>query len=128
MTPKPDAASPLAGLRIMIAEDEFLIAVDLQEMFQDAGAEVIGPYATFAVALDAAARKTISAAVLDVRLGRDTTEEVAVMLQKRGIPFLFCSGQALPDHIATRLPAAATLIKPVAYRTMLEAVCQLIRQ
>jgi DNA-binding response OmpR family regulator len=128
MTPKPDAAAPIAGLRIMIVEDEFLIAVYLQEMFRDAGADVVGPYATLAAALDAAARETISAAVLDVGLGGETTEEVALMLQKRAIPFLFCTGQALPDRIASRLPDATMLIKPVGNQTLLEAVCRLARR
>jgi CheY-like chemotaxis protein len=118
-------APPLAGLRVMIAEDEPLIALDLQEVLGEAGAEVVGPYGTVPAALGAAARETISVAVLDVRLGRDTVRDVAEMLDQRGVPMLFYSGQALPDDLRKRFAHAAVLVKPVRYQAMIETVCRL---
>lgn len=122
MEAKPDRDAPLTGLRVMVAEDEQLIALDLQEMFCDAGAEVVGPYATVPAALEGAARETISVAVLDIRLGRDTIGAVAEILESRGIPLLFCSGQSLPDELRKRIPHATVLVKPVRHQQLIETV------
>jgi CheY-like chemotaxis protein len=121
-------ADALAGLRVLIAEDEPLIALDLQEICSEFGAEVIGPCMTLKEALEAAARETISVAVLDVRLGQATTAEVAEMLDRRGIPVLFCSGQGLPDELRRRLPHAPALVKPVRYQRMIETIARLARR
>src|SRR5512132_362784 len=61
----------LSGARILVVEDEVFIALDLQATLTDAGAEVIGPSFTLEQAFTLASRENLSAAILDVRLGRD---------------------------------------------------------
>lgn len=100
----PDILAAAArGRRILVVEDEFLIAEDLRESLEDLGAEVVGPFATVAAALAALDRgERIDGATLDVRLGREKSYPVAEALQARGLPFVLLTGysdRALPDHL-----------------------------
>ena len=93
---------PLRGLRILVADDKFLIAVTIEETLRDAGAEILSA-ATLPAALKTANEEQLSAALLDVRLGRQTSEAVADALAARAVPFVFYSGQSLPDRMRLRL-------------------------
>ena len=89
-------AKKLAGLRTFVVEDDPLIALDVALSLQDAGAEVYGPYPTCAAALAAIETLSenieLSVAILDVELGRETSEPIARELVDRGIPFIFHTG------------------------------------
>jgi CheY-like chemotaxis protein len=128
--PATEASSryPLQGHRILVADDEIVIALDIEATLVDAGAEILGPSTTLAHALKLAERETLSAATLDIRLGRQTTEAVADVLAQRGIPFVFYSGQALPSSMRERWPQAVVIAKPVEPRVILAAVTKLIKQ
>ncbi|MBV9826552.1 MAG: response regulator [Alphaproteobacteria bacterium] len=115
---------PLRGKRILVADDEFLIAVLLEETLIGAGAEIVSA-ATLAVALRSAKAELLSAAVLDVRLIQETTEAVADILTARGVPFLFYSGQALPERIRERHPGAKVLMKPTRLHEIIQALVEL---
>jgi DNA-binding response OmpR family regulator len=86
----------LDGYRIMIAEDEYLIAEDLRQALEDEGASVLGPAASVdaAVALIAAG-SAIDAAVLDLNLGGEMSFPAADLLAEQGVPFLFTTGYEL---------------------------------
>jgi hypothetical protein len=117
----------LEGKRILIAEDEFLIAMDIEASISDAGAIVVGPAATFASALKIAQDELITAAILDVRLGRETTGPIAEVLSLRNIPFVFYTGQALPPSMRECWPECHVLVKPaslLAIITMLVEITQ----
>ena len=114
---------PLQGMRILVADDEFLIAVLIEEILRDAGAEIITA-ATLSAALKTANDEPLSAALLDVRLGRQTTEEVADVLAKRAVPFVFYSGQALPSRMREKHPNARLLNKPSGQEAFAEAMLQ----
>jgi CheY-like chemotaxis protein len=88
--PIPD----LSGLRILIVEDEYLIAMDLADRLGDLGAEVIGPAGSVAEALAvvAAEGNRIDGAVLDVNLRNERVYPVADALAAQGIRFVFASG------------------------------------
>src|SRR5215469_2224725 len=105
MTHKAEHDQPLRGMRILVADDEFLIATLIEETLTDAGAEIVTA-ATLPTALKAANDEQFSAALLDVRLGRQTTEAVADVLAAHSVPFIFYSGQALPDGIREKHPDA----------------------
>lgn len=99
-----------AGLRI----DHLLLSPSAANHLASAAVDrrVIGPHSTTATAVEAAEKESFSAAILDVRLGLDTTESVASLLAGRHIPFLFYTGQTLPPSMQTHLPDAAVLAKP----------------
>jgi DNA-binding response OmpR family regulator len=117
----------LSGARILVVEDEAFIALDLQATLTDAGAEVIGPTLTLAEAFALAGRANLSAAILDVRLGRDTVETVARQLAARGIPFLFYSGQVETDTIRAEWPQCKVISKPAPLRALIGAVAALLQ-
>ena len=99
-------------LRVLLLEDEVLIAMDLQAMLEDGGHTVIGPVETVADALARLDADRPDAAVLDLHLGDTSSVEVAQALAARRIPFLFATGAAgsaiLPEGFADR----PVLVKP----------------
>jgi len=82
------------GRRVLVVEDEALIAFDLEAMLTDAGIVVVGPVATLDAAISAAKTATVDAALLDVSLARQLVWPAAEILQRRNIPFLFLTGFA----------------------------------
>ncbi|HXG81622.1 MAG TPA: response regulator [Sphingomicrobium sp.] len=84
---------PFNGCKILIVEDEHLIAEDISAMLRDAGAEVIGPAASLPEAMRIAAdTATIDAAVLNIDLSGVTVFPLAKELQGRGVKIMFLTG------------------------------------
>ncbi|HYZ33920.1 MAG TPA: response regulator [Crenalkalicoccus sp.] len=83
----------LAGRRILVVEDEALVAMLVEDALLDAGASVLGPAATVAEALALLERgEAPSAAVLDLNLAGETSTPVADVLAARGVPFVVATG------------------------------------
>lgn len=83
---------PLAGRRVLVVEDEALVAMLVEDVLLEAGAEVAGPASTAAEALALLAAALPDAAVVDVNLGDHTSEVVTAALSSRGVPFLVTTG------------------------------------
>jgi CheY-like chemotaxis protein len=116
----------LEGLRILVVEDEFLIAMLLQDTLESAGCIVSGPIPRLAEALDAAEGGTYDAAVLDVNLAGERIDPVAHALARREIPFVFVSGygaSALPAEYAHR----PSLRKPFKMADLLGTVSNIAK-
>lgn len=126
MEQSTERGRPLRGMKILIADDEFLILVCIEEALRGAGADIVTA-STLPAALEGAADETLSAALLDVRLGRQTTETVADALLARDVPFVFYTGQALPDHIREKHPDAKVLVKPSKQDAFIEAMLQVMQ-
>jgi CheY-like chemotaxis protein len=82
----------LAGKRVLIVEDELLVALLIEDFLEDFGCTAVGPCGSVAKALDMIERETLDMAVLDVNLSGEMVYPVADMLEARHIPFLFLSG------------------------------------
>lgn len=82
----------LAGKRILVVEDEALIAVMVEDMLIELGSEVVGPAATIQAALALAEKEALDAAILDVNVRGERIDPVAEALFARGIPVLFATG------------------------------------
>lgn len=83
----------LRGLRVLVAEDEYLLADDLRAELEQAGAVVLGPVARLQHALDIIAEEPdIDVAVLDVNLSGDKIFPVADRLIQLGVPVIFTTG------------------------------------
>jgi CheY-like chemotaxis protein len=78
--------------RILVVEDEPIVALSLQDMLADMGFDVVGPAYRVAAALDLARSAAIDAAILDVNMGGEDSYTVAEALRARGIPYLFATG------------------------------------
>ena len=84
----------LAGKRILLVEDEAVIAFAVEDMLLDLGCEVVGPAFRLEDARRMAATEAIDAAILDVNLNDERSYAVAEELARRSIPFLFATGYA----------------------------------
>lgn len=97
-------ALPLQGRKILVVEDEYLIALQVATTLGDAGAEVVGPIGTLRGALGVvAADESLDGAVLDVNLRGELVYPVADALAARGVPFVFATGYdqtVIPERFA----------------------------
>jgi CheY-like chemotaxis protein len=80
--------------RILLVEDEAVIAFAVEDMLLDLGCEVVGPAFHLEDAIGLASTAPIDAAILDVNLNNQRSYAVADELKRRGIPFLFATGYA----------------------------------
>ena len=97
-----DPAGAFSGARILIAEDEYLLADDLAQALRAAGATPVGPVATVAQAVERI-HDRIDAAVLDMNLRGEPAFELAARLAAANIPCVIVSGyseRAMPSAIA----------------------------
>ena len=120
MTPEKS----LRGCHILVIEDEYLLAEEIQAGLSDLGAEVVGPASS--VAQGAAFIRNaerIDGAILDVNLAGEMVYPAADMLMERGIPFIFSTG-----YDAGIIPAAYSRIvrceKPLDVGTLTNALRQ----
>ncbi|WP_458094947.1 response regulator [Roseomonas sp. WA12] len=98
---EPSPAEVLAGRRLLVVEDDYMIAQELRQDLARAGALVVGPVPTVAEALALVAAEVLDGAVLDVNLAGERAFAVADALRARSVPFMFATGY---DHAA--IPAA----------------------
>jgi DNA-binding response OmpR family regulator len=107
----------MARPRILVVEDEFLLAASLAEDLHGLGYDVVGPFATLGAATVAVARESFAAAVLDVNLSGEMIYPLAEDLLRRSVPFLFLSGYGLAV-IPLQLRGRPWLAKPADPQTL----------
>jgi two-component SAPR family response regulator len=91
----------MKGLRVLVVEDQMLIAEILEDCLEGLACQVIGPTGTVDAALKLMQVNTIDAAILDVNLGQEMVYPVAEQLEAQNIPFIFTTGyggNSLPEH------------------------------
>lgn len=100
----------LSGKRILVVEDELLIATVTVHALEDHGASVSGPCETLAEALEAAQAGDIDAAVLDVNLRGERVDPVVALLTSRNIPIVVVTGYL--DASWSHAPRVVVMSKP----------------
>jgi two-component system, response regulator PdtaR len=110
------------GLRILVAEDEFVTAFDLCDTFEEAGYEVEGPHAGISSAMLACQRERPDLAILDIELVDGLSLELAQRLLDDNVPVIFHSEAADAGALAARFPGATTLTKPCPPAELLDTV------
>lgn len=118
--------TPLAGKRVLIVEDHFLLAEALADCIADAGAEVVGPCPSVEAALaslDQAGR--VDVAILDVMLDRQTSEPVADRLRAMGSPVLLMTGYD-DLSMSQRLRGLPRCLKPFERGSLLRKLGELV--
>jgi CheY-like chemotaxis protein len=116
----------LEGVRVLVVEDEYFVAILIEEILESAGCIVMGPHPRLPEALDAVDHEDYDAAVLDVNLAGERINPVADALSKRHVPFLFVTGygaNALPSEYAER----PHVCKPFRMADLLGALSNLLK-
>jgi DNA-binding NtrC family response regulator len=113
----------LAGQRILLAEDEGLIALELERMLEDFGCDVVGPLASVDQVLESAQRGGLDGAVLDVNLRGKRIFEILPTLQKLGLKLIITSGYADATLFPAPFRAMPRVAKPFDERE-LRRICE----
>jgi CheY-like chemotaxis protein len=90
--PAAPPGARLAGKRVLLVEDEFLIAAVAEQTLLELGAQVVGPAYRLGEALALAQAEPLDGAVLDINLNGERSDPVAAVLMGRAIPFVFATG------------------------------------
>jgi len=108
----PITGQPLLGCRILIVEDNFLLAETVAEVLESAGARIVGPFVSMVEALERLTELTaIDGAVLDIGLEGQDSYPLAEALQTTGIPFLFLTGVERRD-LPAQFARTPHMLKP----------------
>jgi DNA-binding response OmpR family regulator len=118
----------LNGARVLVVEDETLIAMALADTFEDAGAEVVGPAASVRDAFQLLGRQDIDAAILDVNLLDGEVTPVAEHLVARGVPILLYTGRGAPADLRARHPELPVLLKPARAEVLCQTLAGLVKK
>jgi CheY-like chemotaxis protein len=118
-------AGPLDGeTRVLLVEDQLLIAMDVEQMLAAAGVTQVTTAGSAAEALRRLADWTPDVAVLDVNLGVGTSVPVAEELSRRGVPFIFATGYGDSTMIPSSFAAVPVVRKPYAGPALTAAIVQ----
>jgi len=115
----------LRGLRILVVEDTFMLADELNELLLELGCVILGPVAHASEASELAGANALDGALLDVNLSRgETSFPVAENLAGRRIPFVFITGYDLDSSFPSEFRDIPRISKPLdlgqLVRTMLQ--------
>ena len=114
------------GLRVLVVEDDFLIAQHMAMMLSDLGCVVIGPEGKADRAAAVARSQPLDGAVMDINLGGQTQYALIETIFDIGIPIVLTTGYAMPD-LPPRLRGCPRLRKPVGQRELAQAIGRTFR-
>lgn len=100
-------------MRVLLVEDSYFAAVDVQRKLEQLGCRVVGPVPSLREGLELASRESITAAILDINILGGSSAEIAELLLSRGVPFFFISGYTSPSCLPERLKNLTKVQKPV---------------
>ena len=119
---------PLRDLHILVLEDEFIIALDLESLCRDHGAADV----TVCASIDELGSDPFSLpfnlAIVDVMLGGMPTLDFARQLEERGIPFVFATGYSASEGMLRDFPDVPVVTKPFSPESVIQALSQATRR
>ena len=118
--------SEAAAIRILVVDDEALVAFDVADQCEAAGYDVIGPALTLGQGLALAAANSPSIALLDINLRDELVWPLARLLRMQSVPIVFISANCSHPEIRDEFPDATCLDKPVDSSVLLAAVKPLL--
>ena len=115
-----DAALYLTGLKVLVVEDEMLVAIDYCQHLTEAGAEIVGPFTSVEQAQKSVDTSQFDVAVLDYALADQTSDPLQAALERRDIPFVVITGY--PRVLVRRAENQQILTKPISPRMLCETI------
>ncbi|WP_187331526.1 MULTISPECIES: response regulator [unclassified Mesorhizobium] len=110
---------------MLVVEDEYLIAIELEEAITEAGGRVIGPVGNPEDASRKIASEDVECATVDIKLGAAATFAVAAELKAHGIPFIFVTGYDR-TIVPSEFSGVQRLVKPVVPDDLIRHLIELI--
>jgi len=114
-------------IRVMVVEDEAILAIDIAEQLTEAGFVVVGPAASVAKALKLVMEVGCDVAVLDMNLRDETAEPIAHVLRSRGTPFVFLSAVSR-EHLPSDFGGEVLVPKPARTAVLVSALRESIKK
>lgn len=105
-------APTLAGLRLLVVEDEWMVAEHIAILLENAGCDVAGPVATIEEAIRIVQTERLDGALLDANLDDDSSAPIAAALHAGSVPFVVVTGYGRLDLATDTLNGAPRLTKP----------------
>jgi DNA-binding response OmpR family regulator len=121
-------AGALKGQRILVVEDNALLAMSFGDILRQAGAEVVGPTGKLIVAELIAETEPLTAAMLDIRLDSQEVWPVARILAARGVPMVFCSGHFDYTNLPAEWADRPILVKPARPHHIVETLAHAVSE
>lgn len=112
----------LAGFSVLLVEDEYLIALDAEQMLRDMGVRDVEIVSTFENAQKRAQAGTFDVAVLDVNINGQLSFPIAEILTARGIPFVFATGYSLRERPIAGFEGGICVSKPYTQEGLRKAL------
>ena len=122
-----DAHRPFTKLRLLIVEDEWLIALELQHIVEQLGGTVVGPAGSVEGALQLLSETTPDAALLDANLGEGRVTPVAQACRDRSVPFALVTGYGRLELEEPLLQSAPRVRKPFDSRAIHKVLAIVLR-
>ncbi|WP_158815226.1 response regulator [Methylocapsa sp. S129] len=113
--------------RVLVVEDEMMVAMLVEDMILELGYDVVGPAMTLESGLALARDEPLDGAILDVNLGHGArTTPIAEVLKSRGVPFMFATGYG-SNALIEGFRDAPVLKKPFSMKEFTQALERLIK-
>jgi DNA-binding NtrC family response regulator len=129
LVPSLEEGRALAGCRVLVVEDDALVAENISDILSEADGVLVGPVSTASEARWLMKQgPSLSAALLDVNLGDGLVTPVLEALSARGIPTMVYTGGAIPEDVRQRHPDLIALSKPVLPARLIGELRKLIGQ
>jgi len=114
--------------KVLVVEDEFIIALDVSETVKDLGYALEGPFPDKAHAFRAIADDLPDCAILDVLTGDGEVYPLADALTEAGVPIIFHSGHVSPSEVRLRYPKAWACAKPCSPDKLIDVLQEAVEQ
>jgi CheY-like chemotaxis protein len=115
-----------AGKRVLLAEDEAILAMSAEDVLVRLGCTVVGPAFSAANALELARVELLDAALLDINMGDGASFPVAKVLREKQVPFCFATGYGAAG-VPAELSHVPVLQKPYSEEALAQMLSGLMR-